>query len=397
MPRNFFASFMKNPIVYCLLPIVAVAALASCSRSPAPAPPLLKVTVSRPQAATVTNWDEYPGHVDAVEMVEVRSRVSGNIDSIHFQDGAEVKAGDLLFVIDPRPYQADLDRAQAERQQAETHFELVRNDLKRAESLRDTRAISAEVYDGRSKAVSEAEAALAAARANEATARINLDYTQIKAPISGKIGRRLVTAGNFVQLQASGGAATTLTTIVSLDPIYCYFDADEQAFLQYRRNSSANNEHLAQDAIACELALVNEEGYPHKGRVDFFDNQVDPATGTMRMRAVFANEDRVLVPGLFAKVRVPSGPPQETLLVPDVAVGSDQGYKYVFVVNKDDMIETRSIETGRAHGPLRSVLKGLTAQDRVVVNGLMMLRPGIKVEVTDGARAVAETDAQAKQ
>ena len=397
MPRNFFASFMKNPIVYCLLPIVAVAALASCSRSPAPATPLLKVTVSRPQAATVTNWDEYPGHVDAVEMVEVRSRVSGNIDSIHFQDGAEVKAGDLLFVIDPRPYQADLDRAQAERQQAETHFELVRNDLKRAESLRDTRAISAEVYDGRSKAVSEAEAALAAARANEATARINLDYTQIKAPISGKIGRRLVTAGNFVQLQASGGAATTLTTIVSLDPIYCYFDADEQAFLQYRRNSSANNEHLAQDAIACELALVNEEGYPHKGRVDFFDNQVDPATGTMRMRAVFANEDRVLVPGLFAKVRVPSGPPQETLLVPDVAVGSDQGYKYVFVVNKDDMIETRSIETGRAHGPLRSVLKGLTAQDRVVVNGLMMLRPGIKVEVTDGARAVAETDAQAKQ
>ena len=211
---------MKHSIVYCLLPIAAVAALASCSRSQAPAPPLLKVTVSRPQVATVTNWDEYPGHADAVEMVEVRPRVSGYIDSIHFQDGAEVQTGDLLFVIDPRPYQADLDRAQAQRQQAETHFELVQNDLKRAEGLRNTGAISAEEYDSRSKAVREAEAALAAARANEAAGRINLDYTQIKAPIGGKIGRRQVTAGNFVQLQGNGGAATILTTIVSLDPIY---------------------------------------------------------------------------------------------------------------------------------------------------------------------------------
>jgi RND family efflux transporter MFP subunit len=397
MSQKFFASFMKNSTVHRLLAIATVAAMASCSRAPAPAPPLLKVTVSQPQTATVTNWDEYPGHVDAVEMVEVRPRVSGYIDSIHFQDGAEVRAGDLLFVIDPRPYQADLDHAQAERQQAETHFELVQNDLKRAESLRDTRAISAEEYDGRSKAVREAEAALAAAKANEATARINLDYTQIKAPISGKIGRRLVTAGNFVQLQGNGGAATVLTTIVSMDPIYCYFDADEQAYLQYRRNTSANNAEGAQDSIPCELALVNEEGYPHKGHVDFFDNQVDPATGTIRMRAAFANEDRALVPGLFAKVRVPAGPPQETLLVPDVAVGSDQGYKFVFVVNQDGVVESRSIETGRAHGPLRSVLKGLTAQDRVVINGLMLLRPGIKVEVTDGAPGAAGPKAQAKQ
>jgi RND family efflux transporter MFP subunit len=392
------ASIMKNFLVPCLLPVVAATALTSCSRTPAPAPPSLKVTVSQPQAATVANWDEYPGHVEAVETVEIRPRVSGYIDSIHFQDGADVKAGDLLFVIDPRPYQAELERVQAESRRAETRLELVQNDFKRAEGLRGTRAISEEEYDNRSKAVRAAEADLAAARAGEAVARINLDYTQIKAPITGKIGRRLITAGNFVQLQGNGGAATVLATIVSLDPIYCYFDADEQAYPQYRRNGSAGQAESATDnSIPCELALVNEEGYPHKGRVDFFDNEVNPTTGTIRMRAVFANENRALIPGLFAKVRLTAGPPQQTLLIPDVAVGSDQGYKFVFVVNKDNVIEVRSIETGRAHGPLRSVLKGLTVQDRVVVNGLMMLRPGVKVEITDGASGAMAPKAQAGQ
>ena len=201
-----------------LLPAIGAAALTACS-PPKPAPPSPpKVTVSQPQFATLTNWDEYPGHVEAVEMVEIRPRVAGYIDSIHFQEGAEVKAGDLLFVIDPRPYQAELEHAQAQRQQAETRLELARSDLKRAESLQGTKAISAEEYDSRSNAVREAEAALAAGKAREAVARINLDYTQVKAPISGKIGRRLVTAGNFVQLQGSGGSASVLATIVSVNP-----------------------------------------------------------------------------------------------------------------------------------------------------------------------------------
>jgi RND family efflux transporter MFP subunit len=390
-------AFMKNYLVPCLLPILAATTLTSCSRTSPSAPPLLNVTISQPHEATVTNWDEYPGHVEAVETVEIRPRVSGYIDSIHFQDGAEVKAGDLLFVIDPRSYEADLERAQADRQRAETHLELVQNDFKRAEGLRGTKAISEEEYDNRSKAVRAAEADLAAARAGEAVARINLDYTQIKAPITGRIGRRLVTAGNFVQLQGSGGAATTLATIVSLDPIYCYFDADEQAYLRYRGNGSASQPADARNSIPCELALVNEEGYPHKGRVDFFDNEVNPATGTIRMRAVFSNENRALIPGLFTKVRLSAGPPQKTLLVPDVAIGSDQGYKFVYVVDKDNAVEVRSIETGRAHGALRSVLKGLTVQDRVVVNGLMMLRPGVKVKVTDDAAGVAAPKAQAGQ
>jgi len=300
-----------------------------------------------------------------------------------------VKAGDLLFVIDPRPYQADLDHAQAQRQQAETHLELVRSDLKRAESLRGTKAISEEEYDSRSNAVREAEAALVAAKANEATARINLDYTQIKAPISGKIGRRLVTAGNFVQLQGNGGSATVLATIVSVNPIYGYFDVEESAFLRYR--SRAQVGEADGGGLVCELALVNEEGFAHRGRLDFFDNQVNPQTGTIRLRAVFDNGDRALVPGMYANVRVLAGPPEQMLVVPDVAVGSDQGYKYVYVVNAEDVVKKRDITTGRAHGAMRAVVKGLTAEDRVIVNGLMMLRPGVKV-VVQSLEAKAESD-----
>ena len=266
--------------------------LTACSPPKPAAFPAAKVTVSPPQLAVVTNWDEYPGHLEAVEMVEIRPRVAGYIDSIHFQDGTEVKAGDLLIVIDPQPYQAELDHAQAQRQQAETHLELVRNDLKRAESLRGTKAISEEEYDSRNNAVRAAEAALVAAKANETTARINLGYTQIKAPISGKIGRRLVTPGNFVQLQGNGGSATVLATIVSLNPIYGYFDVEESAFLKYR--SIAKVAETNGGSLACELALVNEEGFAHRGRLDFFDNQVNAQSGTIRLRAVFENEDRAL-------------------------------------------------------------------------------------------------------
>ena len=353
-----------------------------------------KVTVQPPQLATVTNWDEYPGHIEAVEMVEIRPRVSGYVDSIHFQDGAEVRAGDLLFVIDPRPYQADLDQAQARRQQAETHLELTRDDLKRAEALRGTKAISEEEYDSRSKAVLEADAALAAAKANETTARLNLEYTQIKAPVSGKIGRRLLTVGNFVQLQGSGGSATVLATIVSVHPIYCYFDVEEAAYAKYRALAKPGESNSC--TLPCELALVNEQGFAHRGCLDFFDNQVNPQTGTIRLRAVFDNEDRTLVPGMFANLRVLAGPPQQALLVPDIAVQSDLGYKYVYLANAENKVETRPIEIGRAHDPLREVLKGLKAQDRVIVNGLMLLRPGIKVEVQEANAEARSLKAEAE-
>lgn len=378
---------MKIP--FPLLSAFLLAGLAACTQQEPPARPTPKVTVTHPHEATVTNWDEYPAHLEAVEIVEVRPRISGHIESIHFQDGAEVKAGDRLFVIDPRPYQAELERIQAELLRAQTHAELARDDLKRAESLRHTRAISEEEYDSRSKTAREAEAAVAAARAAEDAARINLDYTCIKAPISGRIGRRLVTLGNFVQLQANGGAATVLATIVSMDPIYCTFDADEAAFLRYRHNGTGNGLGQKSGSLACELALVNEQGYPHKGHIDFFDNQVNAMTGTIRMRGIFANPDRALIPGMFANVRVPAGPPVHTMLVPAVAINSDQGNKFVMVINVNNIAEARPVTVGRQHGDMIAVLNGLTVQDRVAINGLMLVRPGSPVEVVDAPKADA--------
>jgi RND family efflux transporter MFP subunit len=382
LPSNLVAASRKSAAGLLLLTACA-ALLASCAPPPRPAPPRAKVTIASPCLTTVTNWDEYPGHLEAVEMVEIRPRVAGYIDSIHFQDGAEVKAGDLLFVIDPRPYQAELEQVQARRRQAETHLELTRSDLKRAEALKGTKAISEEEYDSRSNAVRESEAALAAAKANEATARLNLDYTQIKAPVSGKIGRRLLTVGNFVQLQGNGGSATVLATIVSQDPIYCYLDVEEASYHKYLDNAKAAQ--AAGTVLPCEIALVNEQGFSHRGKLDFTDNQVNPQTGTIRLRAVFENADRALVPGMFANARIPAGPPESGLLIPDVAVQSDQGYKFVYVAKGTDQVEARPITIGRAHGPLRTVLKGLTPDDRVVVNGLMMLRPGVKVDMQEAA------------
>jgi RND family efflux transporter MFP subunit len=369
---------MNRPLINSSLLCVALAALTSCAPPKQVALPPPKVTVAQPQVGTVTNWDEYPGHLEAVESVAIRPRVSGYIESIHFEDGTEVKAGDLLFVIDSKPYQAGMDRAAAERLRSETRLELAKNDLKRAESLRGTKAISEEEYDTRNKAVREAEAALAATRAAETAARIDLGYTRISAPVTGRIGRRLVTPGNLVQ---GGGMVpgTVLATLVTMDPIYCYFDADEQSFLRYRKKGQANSEQGS--ALACGLALVNEQDFPHKGRIDFVDNEVNERTGTIRMRGVFANADRALVPGMFAKVRVLAGLPTRTLLIPAAAVSSDQGQKFVMVVNQDSVVEPRPITVDRQHGALRAVSDGLKPEDRVVVNGLMMARPGTRVEV----------------
>ena len=355
----------------------------SCSQSkPAGAPPPAKVTVSLPVSATVTNCDEYPGRLEAVEMVEIRPRVAGHIMSIHFQDGVEVKAGDLLFVIDPKPYEADLDKAKAMTKQAQTQLELAQNDLTRVEKLRGTRAISEEDYDSRSKAVRMASDSVNAAQAGESNAVINLDYTQVKAPISGRIGRRMVTPGNFVQLQGNGGAAPVLATIVSMDPIYCYFDADEHSFLAYRKNGNLGTGDPKANSLACELALGDDKGFVHIGSVDFYDNQVNPNTGTIRIRGVFPNADRSLVPGLFGTVRVPSGPPVTALMIPDVAIMSDQGHKFVVVVNGEKKVEVRPIVAGRAYGPLRAVLQGLTAQDQVIVNGLTQAMQAMQTQAT---------------
>lgn len=354
----------------------------SCTRQPpAPPPRVPQVTVTHPVVATITNWDEYPAHLEAVDTVEIRSRVAGYLESIHFRDGSEVRAGQLLFVIDPKPYEAELERARAERRRAETQLELARNDFERAQRLRESRAIADEEFDARAKAVRTAEDALAAARAAETAAELNLAYTRITAPLDGRIGRRLVAVGNMIQ-GSTMMPGTLLATLVTQDPIYAYFEVPEETFQRYRAVLPGLTGREA-GPVPCELGLAAEERYPHRGRVDFVDNQADPRTGTVRLRAVFPNPDRTLLPGMFARIRLPVERLENALLIPEAAILSEQTRKFVYVVNADGVVEPRPVELGRPHGRQRIVRSGLRPDDAVVVNGLLMLRPGVKVQVVE--------------
>lgn len=320
-------------------------------------------------------------------MVEVRARVSGYLQSVHFKDGAEVKKGDLLFVIDPRQYQAELDRAIADLTQAQSRFELASNDLDRAERLLKSKAISEEEADSRNKAKREAEAAIQSASASVETAKLNLEYTHITSPIDGRIGRKLITEGNLIN--GNQGQSTLLTTIVSIDPLYCYFDADEQSMLKYQQLArDGKGDNLRDGKVVCELELANETGFPHKGVLDFVDNRIDPATGTMRVRGIFPNPapDRELQPGYFARVRVPGSGKYQALVVPDLAVGTDQGQKFVYVINSDT-VEYRTVKLGPLVDGLRVIRDGIHSNDWVIVNGLMSIRPGAKANATRAVQA----------
>jgi multidrug efflux system membrane fusion protein len=354
------------------------------------------VTVHQPVGREVVEWDEYPGRPEAVDMVEIRARVSGYLESVHFKDGAVVKDGDLLFVIDPRPYQAELAREEAALLQAQTRLEWAINEVTRAERLVKARAISEEEADSRHKARREAEAGVQSAQAAVDVARLNVEYTRITAPISGRISRKLLTEGNLVN--GNQGQSTLLTTIVSLDPIYCYFDADEKAVLKYQQLSREKKGlDLRNGEVACELELANEKGFPHKGVLDFVDNRVNPGTGTLGVRAVFANPepDYVLQPGFFARVRVPGSSKYPALLIPDAAVGTDQGQKFVYVVNEQDTVQYKRIELGPSFDGWRVVRNGLEPEEWVVVNGLMSIRPGVKVKPERAGAADVQTSSVA--
>lgn len=358
--------------------------LGGCGRGGPPEMGPPEVTVARPLVRKVTDWDEYTGRVAAVESVEIRARVSGYLQAIHFHDGGLVKRGDLLFEIDPRPYQAALDEARAQLTSARVRLELAANDLNRAKRLFASRAISEEELDARTKAKREAEAAIEAGQAAEKAAALNLDFTRIKAPISGRIGRRLVTAGNLVS--GEGKDATLLTTIVSVDPIHVYFTADERAFLRYTRLAEQGIRPSSRDAAnPVRLQLADEQGFPHQGVMDFVDNVVDQATGTMQGRAIFPNPDGDLTPGLFGRIQLLGEGPYEALIVPDAAIGTDQAQRLVYVVADDGTVTPRPVTLGRSLGELRVVRSGLTAADRVVINGIQRVRPGSKVKPVDGA------------
>jgi RND family efflux transporter MFP subunit len=355
----------------------------------APAP---QVSVASALERDVTEWDEFTGRLEAVESVEVRPRVTGYIESVNFTEGSTVKKGDLLFVIDPRPYQAELSKAEAELARAVARSELAVADEGRSAKLLDIKAVSREEYDSRINATREAKADVAAARAAVDSAKLNLEFTRITAPISGRVSKAAVTAGNLV----TGGSNTAalLTTVVSLDPMYVTFEGDEQIYLKYNELSRRGERSSSRDAANPVLmGLANENGYPHHGAMVFVDNQVDPRTGTIRARASFENKDGFLTPGLFARVKLLGHNSYRAVLVDDRAIGTDQSQKFVYVIDAQNKITYRPVTVGRLNDGLRIVEKGLQPGETVVVNGLQRVRPGVVVapeRVAMDAREVAE-------
>lgn len=362
--------------------------LAGCKGQGPQAPPPPKVTVSKPVVEEIVEWDEYTGRLEAVDTVDVRARVSGYLQSIDFKDGEVVKEGDLLFVIDPRPYQAELDRAEAQLKLARAREELAENDLVRAQNLVSARAISEEEADTRAADARVAKASVEQAQADVNAAKLNVEFTQVRAPIAGLISRKYVTEGNLID---GGTGGTLLTTIVSLDPIYCYFEADEQSFLRYNNlEKDGLGPGNREGGSPAYMELSNETGYPHKGYIDFIDNRLDPSTGTIRGRGVFPNPDNKLTPGLFARMKITGSGQYEAMLVPDEAVGSDQSQKFVMIVNPENTVEYRQVTLGPLVNGLRVVRQGVTPQDRIIVKGLQRVMPGAKVDPVEEPIVVKE-------
>jgi RND family efflux transporter MFP subunit len=363
-------------------PLLLSLLLIACGKPPPPpVPPPPAVTVVQPVAKDVIEWDEYIGRLESPATVEIRARVSGYLDKVHFKEGKEVKKGDLLFTIDPRPYQAEYDSADAGHQRAENQAELAKNDAARAKRLIATKAISEEDADTKAKTYTSALAAVKSAKAALDSAKLNLEFTEIHSPIDGRIGRALVTAGNLVSGGASGAGATLLTTVVSLDPLYLYGDADDRAVLKYIRLAKEGKRESARDKeIPAEMGLADEQGFPHKGYMDFVDNRVDPSTGTIRARGVFSNADHGLSPGFFGRIRIPGSGKYPALLIPDRALGSDQAQKFVYVVNAERKVEFRPVKTGPMIDGLRVVKEGLKPGETIIVEGLMRVRPGVLVD-----------------
>lgn len=356
--------------------------IAGCGKpvSKSAAPIVPTVSVAQPVPRTINEWDEFTGRLSSPETVEVRARVSGYIDKVHFKEGSAVKQNELLVTIDQRPYQAVVDRLRAELGAARARLELAQGEARRAEGLVASKAISTDTFETRVKTATEASESVRSAEAALKAAELDLEFTEVRAPIAGRISNARVTAGNLV---TGGSSANTslLTTIVSVNPIYCYFDADEASVLRYRQLYREGKRVSAMFAtIPAEMALGNEQGFPHKGHIDFVDNQLNPATGTIRARGVFTNDDQLMSPGFFARVRIPGNSEYEAVLIRDSAVGSDQGRPFVLMVDDKNMATYRAIKPGPMVDGLRVVREGLTASDRVIVSGLMSSRPGLLVQ-----------------
>jgi RND family efflux transporter MFP subunit len=328
----------------------------------------------------VVEWDEYTGRLAAPDRVEVRARVSGYLQAADFQEGAMVKAGDRLFVIDPRPYRARYDRAAADLKEAEAKLKLAQLNDRRTAKLAADRVIAQEEIDTRRNELLQAQAAWEAAKADYDDAKLNLDFTEVRAPISGRISRKLVTEGNLIR-GSDAGDPTLLTTIVSLDPIYCYFEVDERAVLKYQRlDREGKRPSSRRTPNPVLLQLADEAEFTRRGHMNFVENQMDPQTATVQARAVFENGDLSLAPGMFARVKLLGSGSYKAVLIPDKAVVSDQSQKFVNVVKPDGAVDYRKVELGPIIDGLRVVREGLKAGENVVTRGIQRLMPGVKVE-----------------
>jgi len=376
----------------------AFLALAGCgeSQKQGSAPPPPTVTVAKPTERTVVDQDEYVGRFVAVDTVEIRSRVSGYLSEIHFTDGQLVKKGDLLFVIDHKPFQIALDQMRANLAQARANLAFTEADLARGQELVRNKTLTEQVFDQRKQAKSVAEAAVAAQDAMVHQAELDLnDYSNLRAPIDGRIGDRRVSVGNLVT-GGNGSNTTLLATIVSVDPIRFEFTFDEASYLRYQRFAGNSGQMgSGEGGIPVTVKLIDEDDFRHTGRMDFVDNVIDRSSGTIRGRAVFSNPGGFFTPGMFGRVRVPGSVPHITLLIPDAALGTEQSRKYVLVVDDGGVVRLKYVTPAQLDGGLRVIKEGLAANDRVIVNGLMRARPGSKVTVQEQGTPAASAEPKA--
>lgn len=362
-----------RPVVLALGAAGVAALIAGCSDATGKADAPAQAQAGPPVSAAavvekpITETQEFSGRLEAIEHVDIRPRVSGFITAVNFKPGAEVKKGDVLFVIDPRPYQAEADRAEAAAKAARAKSDLAKVELNRAERLLGDKAIAQREYDASASGQKELDATARAAEAQAAAARLNLTYTRVIAPIDGRVSKAEITLGNLVD------ASAVLTSVVSLDRIYASFDGDEETYLRVSGEAHAGH------AVPVRVGLVNEDGFPHEGKLEFVDNQLDARTGSVRMRATFENKDRSMAPGLFARVQIGGGATKNALLITDRAVGTDQSHKFVFVVGKDGKAEYREVKLGPVVDGLRVVRAGLKPGEKIVVNGLQRVRPGAPI------------------
>jgi len=379
---------IRNSLRSFLLPSVSVIAsvlLSACHPGGAEqkqtGPPPASVTIAPVEHKEIVEWDEFTGRIEPVETVEVRPRVSGYIQEVKFKSGEMVKKGDVLFLIDPRWHQAEFDRRHAEAEQSKVRLENANREFDRAAQLLANKAISTEESDARQFRFQEARAALLAAEAARDSARLDLEYTQVRSPIDGRVSRALLTEGNYVS--GIAGAATLLTTIVTIDPVYVYADIDENSLLKFNQLARAKKLEMNDGRIPIQLQLADEPDFPHNGFIESFDNRLNSDTGSILLRAIFPNADGRIVPGLFARIRVPSSERHAALLVDERAIGTDQAQKFVLRLTETNTVEYRPVQLGPMSGGKRIVRSGLQGDEKIVVNGLARVRPGMPVAPQD--------------